>query len=142
VKRPHLLRVRADAASFERLAREAGRAGWRLGWLQLGGASTPDSLGAAVELPTLRAVAVDSRRTVAVKALQGPPVLEDLLREHFLGCRLVLVRGEAPDLAVEAAWLEPAGEDWRLVHEDAETTLTTVELVRRLARPKPLAPSG
>jgi hypothetical protein len=46
---------------------------------------------------------------VAVKLLAGAPVLRDLLREHFRGCKAVLVRGE-----VEAEELRRVGGGWQV----------------------------
>jgi hypothetical protein len=59
--------------------------------------------------------------------------MRDLVREHFRGCRLVLVRGDAP-LPI----LRGAGADWEVVGPDGETRrLTTVELLRALRSPHP-----
>ncbi|MGB6992830.1 MAG: hypothetical protein WBG00_06315, partial [Thermoanaerobaculia bacterium] len=68
-----------------------------------------------------------------VKPVRGEPVLEDLLREHFLGCRLVLVAGD-----LELPRLEPDGEDWVVTLNDGSTQrLTTAQLVARLRKPHP-----
>jgi hypothetical protein len=76
-------------------------------------------------------VAVEPQRTVAVKTRRGPPVLRDLLREHFRGCRLVLVKG-----AVPLPLLRPRGDDWELAGFDGGLRrLTTAELVRALRSP-------
>jgi hypothetical protein len=66
-----------------------------------------------------------------VKTRRGPPVLRDLLREHFRGCRLVLVKG-----AVPLPLLRPRGDDWELAGFDGGLRrLTTAELVRALRSP-------
>ncbi|MGH9360877.1 MAG: hypothetical protein ACRD2T_03105, partial [Thermoanaerobaculia bacterium] len=84
----------------------------------------------------LRAVAVGEGRAVAVKPIAGPPVLGDLLREHFLGCCLVLVRGD-----VAAPALAPDGDAWSLTPPSPAPPrrLTTAELVAALRQPRPWA---
>jgi hypothetical protein len=114
----------------------------RAGWLDLAGEPgesppAPGDLEAAAAVGVLRAVAVGrgprGGRSIAVKPLKGEPVLADLLREHFRGCALVLVRGEpaAPHLALDGdAWrVSPPGE--------AARAYSTAELVAALRRPRP-----
>lgn len=139
MKSPHLLRVSVEPSAFAPLVAAARAAGARVGWLELPPAApapppaTPSSLEEAAAAGVLRAVAVGEGRTVAVKPLAGPPVLRDLLREHFLGCALVLVRGE-----LEAPLLTPDGDAWRLEPPgQPPRRLTTQELVARLRRPRP-----
>jgi hypothetical protein len=142
---PHLLRVDEAASAFAELAARAVAAGWRLGWLELGERpEVPAALAEAAGLPVLRAVAAGPGRTLAVKPLHGAPVLEDLLREHFRGCRLVLVKGEAASASLAAVpALERAGEQvWRVRTAGGARTLTTTELVRALGRPHPFADSA
>jgi hypothetical protein len=94
---------------------------------------------AAAGLGVLRSVSVSGERTVAVKPLRGAPVLRDLVREHFRGCALVLVRGE-----VDAPRLLSDGEvdRWTVrVAGLAARRLTTEDLVAGLRRPKPSARS-
>lgn len=137
---PHVLRVHEAPAAFAELAARAVAAGWRLGWLELGEPpEAPPALEAAIALPVLRAVAAGPGRTLAVKPLRGAPVFEDLLREHFRGCRWVLVRGEPTSASLAAApMLESAGgESWNLRIGDGGRRLTTEELVRALGRPHP-----
>jgi hypothetical protein len=90
----------------------------------------------AAGLGALRAVSVGEGRTVAVKPLRGAPVLEDLLREHFQGCALVLVRGEvaAPRLTIgEGAWIvSPPGA--------ASRSYTVDRLAAALRKPEPWDP--
>ncbi len=116
MKAPHLLRVDEAPDRFAPLVEAARDLSLRIGWLELGAAAgpVPEPLATAAGLGLLRAVAVEEGRTIAVKPLRGAPVLKDLLREHFQGCALVLVRGgevEAPCLKIEAEhWIvSPAG---------------------------------
>ena len=146
MKRIHLLRTAAAPGRTAALV-EAGRgAGLRAGWLDLSGAPPPpDDLGRAAEAGVLRAVAVGGGRSVAVKRLAGPPVLRDLLREHFLGCAFVLIHapGDGAPPPVEGLGelplLEPLEGAWRLRSPSgSECELSTAELVARLRSPRPL----
>ena len=94
----------------------------------------PPDLERAAAMGCLRAVAAGAGRTVAVKPLSGPPVLRDLLREHFLGCRLVLVRG-----AADAPLLTPAaGAAWAVTPTaGAARSYTMDELAAALRKPRP-----
>ncbi len=127
MKRPHLLRVERGAGAFAALVEAAREAGLRVGWLDLESpVSIPEGLAEAAALPVLRAVSARPEATVAVKPRRGAPVLDDLLREHFLGCALVLVHGPA-----EAPLLAPANDAWLL----AGARLSTPDLVLRLKAP-------
>lgn len=140
MKEPHLLRVDAPAEHFAPLAAALAAEGMRLGWLELA-AAPPEplsiELAAALDLGVLRAVAVGPGRSLAAKPLRGAPVLRDLLREHFRGCRLVLVagRGAPPELPA----LEPAdGGGYRVEPPgEAARTLAPAALATRLRRPRP-----
>jgi hypothetical protein len=140
VKEPHLLRVDGGAEEFAPLAVDLAAAGMRLGWLELAAAAPgplPGTLVAAAGLGVLRAVAVGPGLAVAVKPLRGAPVLRDLLREHFRGCRLVLVAGAgAPG---ELPRLGPAGDGggWRVGTPPGELVLAGGALAERLRRPRP-----
>jgi hypothetical protein len=110
MKSPHLLRVDDSPERLAPLIEAARALGLRTGWLELGGTAhpVPPALEVAAGLGVLRAVEIGEGRTVAVKPLRGAPVLKDLLREHFRGCALVLVRGEiaAPALRIEeGGWI-------------------------------------
>jgi hypothetical protein len=135
LKSPHLLRVDDAPDRFAPLIAAARALGLRVGWLDLGGATTPipAPLEAAAALGVLRAVAVGEARSVAVKPMRGAPVLKDLLREHFRGCVLVLVHGEleAPSLRIEDdAWIvAPPGA--------ASRRYATEELAMALRKPRP-----
>lgn len=132
---PHLLRVDDDPAVFATLFAAARAAGVRVGWLELAPTApspVPATLEAAAGEGALRAVAVGGGRVIAVKSLRGAPVPRDLLREHFRGCALVLVRGE-----VEASALRPAGEVYTVASAVGERRLDAAGLVTRLRRPRP-----
>ena len=135
MKSPHLLRVEDAPDRFAPLIDAARALGLRIGWLDLGTASAPlpGPLETAAGLGVLRAVSVEEGRTVVVKPLRGAPVLKDLLREHFQGCTLVLVRGEinAPALRIEdGAWLvTPSGA--------ASRRYATADLALALRKPHP-----
>lgn len=141
MKRIHLLCTEAEPDAVAGLIGAARAEGLRVGWLDLEAAApgpVPPSLEAATDAGALRAVSAGGGRTVAVKRSAGPWVLRDLLREHFLGCALVVVRpaGEgAVDLG-EIPVLEPSGDGWRIVAEGTVLELTTGELVARLRRPR------
>lgn len=142
MKSPHLLRVEEDPARFAPLIEAARTLGLRIGWLELDADSkpVPESLEIAASLGVLRAVSVGEGRTVAVKPLRGRPVLKDVLREHFQGCALVLVRGEidAPALTIE-------GDDWIVQSPGAAARSYTVgQLAAALRQPHPwdTAPSS
>lgn len=136
MKAPHLLRVDEGPEGFATLVEAARADGLRIGWLELAEtAPLPDVLASAAGLGVLRAVSVGGGRTVAVKPLRGEPVLKDLLREHFLGCALVLVRG-----AVDAPRLRSHGDGWVIdAPEQAGQPLTTEQLAAKLRSPLPLA---
>jgi hypothetical protein len=122
----HALRVAEESDAFRALFAAVQEQGERAGWLDLEAERAGELADGA-----WKAVSVEPHRTVAVKARRGPPVLRDLLREHFRGCRLVLVRGPAP-LPV----LRPRGDDWELEGFDGGVRrLTTAELVRALRSP-------
>jgi hypothetical protein len=143
LKAPHLLRVEEEAACFAPLLAAARQAGLRAGWLDLETpVAAPPELAAAAELGALRAVAAAAGRSIAVKPLRGAPVLKDLLREHFLGCALVLVRAASlpsvPATATAPPRLRPAGGGWEVEPAGAAVRhFTTEELVSSLRRPRP-----
>lgn len=148
MKRPHLLRVEEEPERFATVLSALAGAGLRAGWLELGRTpEPPPGLAAAARLGALRAVASAGPWSLAVKLRRGAPVLADLLREHFLGCRLVLVRDlpgrgaeqeEKPRPAAALALLSPWGEEWRIEGANAVSRhLTTEELIAELRRPHP-----
>jgi hypothetical protein len=133
VKRPVLLAVDRGAAAYGGLLDALTAAGERAGWLDVSAANAlpPAGLEQAAAAGVLRAVAVGGGRVMSVKPMRGPAVLGDLLREHFRGCRLVLVRG-----GEGAVRLEPEGDGWRLTSRAGPAVrLSTPELVANLRRP-------
>ena len=147
MRQPHLLRVEEGPERFAPLLAALAAAGLRAGWLELGPAEpAAASLESAAALGARRAVAAGGGRNVAVKALRGEPVLRDLLREHFPGCALVLVRvrgAEPPAPAgvplAPAPALFPSGDGWRIARagDAAAQQLDTPGLVAALRRPRP-----
>ncbi|MGE0640297.1 MAG: hypothetical protein AB7G12_14510 [Thermoanaerobaculia bacterium] len=132
MKNPVLVGVQGDAATFEALFRAAAGRDLRVGWLDLEEeCPVPAPLAAAAELGAYRSVAAAGRATVATKSRKGPAVLRDLVREHFLGADLVLVRGL--DLFPRLAWV--AGS-WELSESaSAKRRLDLGQLLARLRRP-------
>jgi hypothetical protein len=136
LKAPHLLRVSEPPERFAALLEETRAEGLRVGWLDLEGevGPVPDVLESAAGLGVMRAVSVGAGRTVSVKPMRGAPVLRDVLREHFRGCSLVLVRGE-----VDAPALRPDGEGWMMdMPGFAGRPYRTSELVTAFRSPKSL----
>jgi len=144
VKRIHLLCHEGPADTLAPLFEAARREGLRVGWLDLGAApdAVPPALGEALDRGAFRAAAVAPGRTVAAKARSGPPVLRDLLREHFLGCALVVVRpgggGEAHPELEEVPRLEAGDGRFRVVPPAGDgLELSAEALAARLRRPRP-----
>lgn len=146
MKRLHLLRVAEGPEIFSALWEALEAVGLRAGWLEVAEPDpAPATLVRAAFGGALRAVAVGERSTLAVKRRRGPARLEDLLREHFLGCRLVLLRGDGL-LAAETAGLPTlvpvSGGGWRVEAPGGPACdLATEELVARLRRPRPWQPA-
>ena len=130
--KPRLLAVEAEPAAFAPLVEALSARALRCGWLDLGRpAAGPPELEAAADLGVLRAVAATGSRVVGVKPVKGAPVLRDLLREHFTGCALVLVRG-----GLDVARLRPELDGWSIAQPGGgEERLSTAELVEKLGRP-------
>jgi len=148
----HAVRVEEDAEAFRVLFAKLEAAGERAGWLAIeapaldsmtaGGERVAATPSAAMPLPgeapapvieslPWKTVEVGVRRSVAVKTRRGPPVLRDLLREHFRGCRVVLVRG-----AVSLPLLRRRDDDWELAGLDgAARRLSTDQLLAALRAP-------
>lgn len=138
--RIHVYRVEEGAEAFESLLAAAAARGVRVGWLELRAPAAVDSgLALATAAGAARGVVVGDGCSVAVKRLKGPAVLRDLLREHFLGCRAVLVLGlENTARAAElgAPRLRPSGDDWSLQPPSSPASvLSTAELLDGLRRP-------
>lgn len=131
---PHLLRVEEGPDRFAPLAEAVQALGLRLGWLELAPPpAVTGNLETAAAFGALRAVGVGGGRSVVVKPLKGEPVLADLLREHFRGCALVLVQGEAP-----APLLAVDGERWTVtVQGEAARAFAISGLAEALRSPRP-----
>lgn len=142
MKRIHQLRVEEVPQVFQPLFDVASAAGPRIGWLELSAsadstATLPAALEQAAGFGALRAVSVEPGRTVAVKPRRGSAVLEDLLREHFRGCALVLIRGEVPAPSLRPDENRGTGH-WVVSSPDGTAlALTTEDLVARLRKPRP-----
>jgi hypothetical protein len=133
VKAPALVAVDQGPESFAPLFAAAHAQGVRVGWLDLGAAAEPPAaLAAAALAGAAKAVAAAPGRVVVLKPTKGAAVLRDLLREHFLGYAIVLVRGHTGrprlELDAEGARLELAADRSRRLPLD--------ELLRELARPR------
>jgi hypothetical protein len=140
---PHLLRVEESPERYAPLIAAAQALDLRIGWLDFSVPSpVPEPLETAAALGVLRAVAAGGSRSVAVKPLKGAPVLRDLLREHFRGCVLVLVRGEAPaDIAALRSVERSVEEAWTVTAPgEAARPFTTAALAAALRRPRPWGP--
>lgn len=138
MRAPALVAVSAPPAAFAALFAAARARGERIGWLDWSDEPAPHGeLDAAAALGALRAVAVGAGRTVAVKRLAGAPVLRDLVREHFLGCGVVLIRGRAgtPSIAPAATGFRVETTPGRSRELAAEEALA--ELLRPRHRPPP-----
>ncbi len=138
MRRIHLLRVAAEPAAFSELLAAARALGLRVGWLELEiDGVAPARLAAALGAGGERAVAVGAGAVVAARALRGPVRLRELMRQQFLGCALVLVRGEA-----EAPTLEPDEEGgWRVRAADGGVRrFDTGALAAALRQPRPFLP--
>lgn len=131
MKAAHLLRVEEGPEAFADLVVAARALGLRVGWLGWTERpvlnEAPEPLASAAASGALRAVTVGPDGAVAVKPRSGPPVLRDVLREHFLGCRAVLVRGFEGE-GLEAPQLHRDGDGYRL----GDRALSALELAEWL----------
>ncbi len=133
MKRPVMLAVADGAAVYAALLGALAEVGDRAGWLELGGSGVapPAGLEQAAAAGVLRAVAVGDDRVMTVKPIRGAAVIDDLLREHFRGCRLVLVRG-----GEGLVRLATDGDGWRLTPPAGRAVRqSTAELLASLRRP-------
>jgi hypothetical protein len=131
MKRIHLLRTAAEAAECRPLLAAAADLGLRVGWLNLESiASAPPELEEPAALGAFRAVSAGGGQVVTVKRVRGALVMKDLLREHFAGCRLVVIRGDvnAPELTVTPSGFQVRFED------GAEQEYSAEALARALRR--------
>lgn len=138
MKRVHLFRVNQPVESFARLIESAAAAGLRVGWLELQEPTLPTEVARQLETGIAQVVVAGERRTLTARARRGPAVLADLLRQHFLGCDLVLVAGE---LSLPA--LDAVADGWRLAALGGEErVLATDQLLAELRRPVAAALPG
>lgn len=113
MKQVHLLAVMAvddPAATYAPLVAAARELGLRIGWLDLAGSLAIDPTAGPSGAFRRVAVTADGL-VVSAKTLAGPPVLRDLVREHFQGCTAVLVAGATSEALAQ---LTPDGDGWRL----------------------------
>lgn len=133
MKRMHVLKTALSSTECAPLFEAAAAQKVRVGWLDLAcGAAAPAELEAAAAVGAFRSVGVTDGCVVAVKPVPGATVLKDLLREHFAGCRLVLVRGgtEAPELLA-------AESGYRVRFEaSVEKEFSPEALARALGKPR------
>jgi len=113
MKRPHLVRVEAPIESFATLIARARSAGLRVGWLALAEPSVPPTVAAIVDGGVSQCVVAGERWTITARTRSGLPVTQDLVRQYFLGCQLVLVSGD-----IELPTLQPDATGWQLVSAD------------------------
>jgi hypothetical protein len=134
MKRIHLLRVETPAEAFGELFATAAAAREWLGWLDLEAPTEPPpELAAAAGAGARPAAAVAGGSALTLRRLHGEPVLRDLLRRDFLGCRAVLVRG-----GLEAPLLEPAAGAWRVTPPGSVArSFSSEQLLAALRRPRP-----
>lgn len=126
MRSPALLAIDADAGEFAPLFAAAAARGERLGWLDLTAADgPPPPLASPAEAGAAKAVAVAPHGALAWKRRSGAAVLRDLLREHFLGFRAVLVRGAdaGPRLSPAPGGFRIASESGGMRELDAEALL-------------------
>ena len=143
--RQFLLRIERPVVEFAELVAALRHESFRVGRLEMaptagGGkpAPVPESLAEAESLGVLRAVSVGGGRSIAVKPMKGEPVLRDVLREHFRGCRVVLVSGPANEARDSFPLLERVEAGWKVSLSRGETKkYTTQELIAALRRPDP-----
>jgi len=130
MKAPALVTVDQPPEAYVALFDAARELGIRIGWLELGAKEVVRN-APAVEAGAAKAVTVGDERVVSVKRTRGPSVLRDLLREHFLGCAVVLIRGHegAPRLTISGTVL-------RLEEAGGALELAAGPLLAHLLRPR------
>ena len=84
-----------------------------------------------------KAVRIEAGRSVATKALAGPPVFRDVLREHFRGQGVVLIEGELP-ADIPAPRIEATSEGRFLVTtEKSARSFDVQQVIAELRRARP-----
>lgn len=132
MKAPALVAVAEPPAAFAALFAAAAARGVRIGWLELAGVEPPASLAAAAGAGAAKAVAAGAGATVTWKRRAGEAIVRDLLREHFLGYAVVLLRGGQglPRLAAD-------GDAFRFeAVAGSPRRLATAALLDELLRPR------
>jgi hypothetical protein len=134
-----VLETRTGRDEFHPLVEAAHEAGFRVGWLEWSQAHPlPAVLEGALDRGSpFRTVTVAPSGVVAAKRVEGAPVLKDLLREYFSGCRLVLLRGGDRG-RTHLPSIDPDDGGWLLTFPDGISRRgTTEDIVRNLSRPHP-----
>jgi hypothetical protein len=137
------------------LVRQLRRSGFQVGWLEMASWPEIESLAGPARAGSMRAVLLSPEGSLVFKPRRTLPPLLGLLREHFLGCEVVvllctrgctLCEGLSPRGAVvRAVHLRELSGGWQ-VGSSVEcaprdgSTWTTDQLVARLRRPYLLAP--
>ncbi len=131
MKGKRCLRTEAAIEELAPLIERARADGLRIGWLALEEPTVPPQVGSVLEAGATRCVVAGARRTLAAQTRHGGAVFDDLLRQHFLGCDVVLVRGE-----IELPALQRQGAEWCVVQLDGRSTRLDLEqMVAWLQRP-------
>lgn len=118
MKGPRLFFVSAPAADFAPFVAAARALGLRVGWLELAPPAPPPALALALDAGCGKAVSLGPGGSVAAKRLGGPPVWQDVLREHFAGHAAVLVAGEGLALPAGTPRLEVSDGRYRVAGEE------------------------
>ena len=164
MKRMRILLVE-ESAALNALVHRIREAGFRAGWLRTGEDPLVEQLRRhATDENALRSVWLTAQGSVSLKPRSGPARLRDLLREHFLGCDVVLVpgwsgKGDVHGPSPSQEWLEECGQEvvvlnfdddaaeapWEARSLDGQVLLKVdaERLCRALARPRwlPSAPA-
>ena len=137
MKRIHLLRVDPNSAieDFRSLIDAVRADDGRVGWLRWQPDERVDDEGPSTT-GLLRHVEVDAAGSVARKPRTGPAVLRDVVREHFRGCRVVLVAGEASGELAALPWLTASDDGYRIDSNESARELGVEDLMSRLRRPR------
>ncbi len=139
MKTPALVAVDQAPEAFAALFAAAKAQGIRIGWLDLATVAEPPApLVDAVDAGAAKVVSASGGRVMVLKPTKGAAVLRDLLREHFLGCPIVLVRGHAgwPRLAIEVLDAGNAGRARLEFSADRTRRLSIDDLLLELLRPR------
>lgn len=140
MKRVHLLRTGLPPAQLGDLFDALAERDLRFGWLEL----ASERLMPHGPLDrALRAVRCGAGEIAARKALRGPIVMADLLREYFRGAAVVFVEGAgnsaARELVAAPRLTRLDDERWRLEGEEGAVDLSTAALADRFRSPRPIA---